>query len=134
MTKINVCTLLIYDLNPWIFSTLPPHFYFERRTFYAILCWWKDKKKKSKKTSRNAQSMNEKTKIIERKKNPTLLNQLLAIPFFTVICITYYNLEAIYDSFYFNKSRSLENEHDNNFEQCSVFFLRVIRPEQGVFM
>ena len=78
--------------------------------------------------------MSEKTKIIERKKNPTLLNQLLAIPFFTVICITYYNLEAIYDSFYFNKSRSLEKEHDNNFEQCSVFFLRVIRPEQGVFM
>ena len=130
MTKINVCTLLIYDLNPWIFSTLPPHFYFERRTFYAILCWWKDKKNQKK--SRNAQSMIGKTKIIERKKNPTLLNQLLAIPFFTVICITYYNLEAIYDSFYFNKSRSLEKEHDNNFEQCSVFFLRVIRPEQGV--
>ena len=66
--------------------------------------------------------MSEKTKIIERKKNPTLLNQLLAIPFFTVICITYYNLEAIYDSFYFNKSRSLEKEHDNNFEQCSYYF------------
>ena len=93
-----------------------------------------DEKTKKKKKSRNAQSMSEKTKIIERKTNPTLLNQLLAIPFFTVICITYYNLEAIYDSFYFNKSRSLENEHDNNFEQCSVFFLRVIRPEQGVFM
>ena len=35
--------------------------------------------------------------------------------------------------FYFNKSRSLEKEHDNNFEQCNVFFLRVIRPEQGVY-
>ena len=60
-----------------------------------------DEKTKKKKKSRNAQSMNEKTKIIERKKNPTLLNQLLAIPFFTVISITYYNLEAIYDSFLF---------------------------------
>ena len=131
MTKISVCTLLIYDLNPWIFSTLPPHFYFERRTFYAILCWWKDKK--IQKNIAKCSKHERKNEKYWEKKIPLCLNQLLAIPFFTVICITYYNLEAIYDSFYFNKSRSLENEHDNNFEQCRVFFLCVIRPEQGVY-
>ena len=91
-----------------------------------------EKTKKSKKIAKCSKHERKNEKYWE-KKIPLCLNQLLAIPFFTVICITYYNLEAIYDSFYFNKSRSLENEHDNNFEQCRVFFLRVIRPEQGVY-
>ena len=79
-----------------------------------------EKTKKSKKIAKCSKHERKNENYWE-KKNPTLLNQLLAIPFFTVICITYYNLEAIYDSFYFNKSRSLENEHDNNFLNSAVY-------------